>query len=162
MARIASRILNAAGACLLVIALLTAPAAADDAARIAYLESEIQKLRTQINEQDRRIQRLEAELQRRDAAAAPARITLPAETMAAAPASGPRPWHSGAAWDRIAQGMTQEQVTEILGAPTAVESVDVYKTLFYRGATVAGRAIGGHVNLRDGRVVAIRKPNSGS
>ena len=50
------------------------------------------------------------------------------------------------------------QVTAILGAPTAAESVDEFKTLFYRGTTPAGVTLNGLVNLRDDRVVAVVKP----
>lgn len=150
------------GACALAIALLAVPALADDAARISFLESEIQKLRTEIDEQDRRIQRLEAAIERRDGAAVPTRVMIGRpDTAAPAPAAAPLPWHSITAWDAITQGMTREQVMEILGKPIAVEAVDVYETLFYRGATVKGAAISGHVNLRDGRVVAVRKPGAG-
>ena len=155
-----SRFLPAA--CALAIALLAAPAFADDAARISFLESEIQKLRTQINEQDRRIQRLEAEIERLAGGSARARVTIGRPDAAAlAPAAAPLAWHSMAAWDAISPGMTKEQVVEILGKPIAVETVDAYQTLFYRGATVKGTAISGHVNLRDGRVVAVRKPVAG-
>jgi hypothetical protein len=157
---IRSRIIPAA--CALAIALLAAPAWADDAARISFLESEIQKLRIDIDEQDRRIQRLEAAIARLGGAAAPARVTIGRpDTAAPAPAAAPLPWHSMAAWDAITQGMTREQVMEILGKPIAVEAVDAYETLFYRGATVKGTAISGHVNLRDGRVVAVSKPVTG-
>lgn len=149
-------------ACTLAIALLAAPAFADDAARISFLESEIQKLRTQINEQDRRIQRLEAEIERLAGGSARTRVTIGRPDAAApAPAAAPLPWHSMAAWDAITPGMTKEQVVEILGKPIAVEAVDAYQTLFYRGATVEGTAISGHVNLRDGRVVAVKKPVAG-
>jgi hypothetical protein len=70
------------------------------------------------------------------------------------------PWHSPAAWDRIQKGMTVEEVSAILGEPTAVESVDSYKSLFYRGSTPAGVTVSGHVNFRDDLVVAVSKPGS--
>jgi hypothetical protein len=82
------------------------------------------------------------------------------DTAAPAPAAAPLPWHSITAWDAVTHGMTREQVMEILGRPTAVEIVDAYMTLFYRGATVKGTVISGHVNLRDGRVVAVRAPET--
>ena len=54
--------------------------------------------------------------------------------------------------------MTAEEVTAILGAPTAAESVDALKTLFYRGPTPRAATLSGIVNLRDDRVVAVVKP----
>jgi cell division protein FtsB len=143
------------------VALAPHSASADDAARISRLESEIQLLRTQIDEQSRRIQRLEAELKRRadGPAVEPRARTRDGEMRAERTASArPLPWHAAEAWARIEKGMTADEVTAMLGAPTAVESVDSLKTLFYRGAGPGGAALSGHVNLRDDRVVAVSKP----
>jgi hypothetical protein len=144
-----------------VAALAPQAASADDAARISRLESEIQLLRTQINEQNRRIQRLEDELSRR--AGAPAIAPQPRKRVNEmrtdpAAATARLPWHSPEAWDRVAKGMTAEEVTTILGEPTVVESFEPFKTLFYRGSVSGGASINGHVNLRDDRVVAVSKP----
>ena len=136
-------------------------ASADDAARISRLESEIQLLRIQIDEQDRRIQRLEAELSRRSGAAAvepqPRKSADEVRTEQSAPATR-LPWHAPEAWDRVAKGMSAEQVKEILGEPTEVEAIESFKTLFYRGTVAGSGAMSGHVNLRDDRVVAVSKP----
>ena len=84
---------------------------------------------------------------------------------ASAPASDkpqllePLPWHSAETWKRVTIGMTQQDVTAILGDPTAVEAVDNYKTLFYSDGA-AGGSISGHVNLKDDLVVAIKRPAS--
>lgn len=145
-----------------IVLAVAGPALADDGARISRLESEIQQLRSQIDEQNRRIQRLEADLAQRSGKtrAGPAprqagddeRVNRPAPT-------GPQPWHAAAAWGRVAKGMTTDQVVSILGQPTATESVDEFKTLFYRGTTAAGATLNGLVNLREDRVVAIVKPD---
>ena len=140
---------------------VAAPALADDGARISRLESEIQLLRTQIDEQNRRIRKLEADLARRSgtAPASPASPRAGGDKRTSQPTpAGPQPWHAAAAWERVAKGMTADQVTAILGAPTAAESVDALKTLFYRGSTPAGASLSGIVNLRDDRVVAVVKP----
>jgi outer membrane protein assembly factor BamE (lipoprotein component of BamABCDE complex) len=52
--------------------------------------------------------------------------------------------------------MTQAQVTEILGTPTAVESLNAFTTLFYRSGSLNGL-----VNFREDRVVAVNKPTFG-
>ena len=140
-------------------ALIPGSALADDAARISRLESELQQLRARIDEQDRRIERLENELGRRTNTPPIARP--PAREQGGIPsaaATGPQPWHSPEAWDRVAKGMTQAQVAEILGPPTQVESIDAYKTLFYRGSVTGKGSYSGLVNLRDDRVVAVKKP----
>jgi hypothetical protein len=147
---------------LLLGMLASFPAFAQDAARIGRLESEIQVLRSQLDEQNRRIQRLEAQLAGRSGAAAvgdpqPKRRVNEMRTDAAR-STAPQPWHAAAAWDRIGKGMTVEEVEAILGSPTATEAVDDFRTLFYRGTTPAGRAVDGLVNFREDRVVAVRKP----
>src|SRR5688500_11028364 len=141
-------------------ALVSPSASADEAARISRLESELQLLRSQIDEQNRRIQRLEAELSRRAAASPPEpqprrridemRTDQPVTTARA-------PWHSEDAWERVAKGMTADEVVQVLGEPTSVESVETFKTLFYRGSLPGGASLSGHVNLRDERVVAVSK-----
>lgn len=53
--------------------------------------------------------------------------------------------------------MSEAEAISILGAPTAADSVGALKSLFYRG--VPGReGLAGHVNLKDGRVVAVSPP----
>ncbi|HET8691437.1 MAG TPA: hypothetical protein VFM30_04855 [Steroidobacteraceae bacterium] len=141
---------------------LLAPAAlwADDAARISRLESEVQQLRRQVDEQARRIQRLEEALKVRSEGAAKAsapRRPSPA-TAPAAPVTGREPWHSAAAWNRVLPGMTSAEVAAILGAPTSVDEFDALKTMFYRGTTGQGAELAGHVNLREDRVVAVSPP----
>jgi hypothetical protein len=142
-------------------AMSAGPASADDGARISRLESEIQQLRAQLDEQDRRIQRLESELARRSGTpptSAAAKIGTDDRRTSRAAVTGPQPWHARANWQRVAKGMSAEQVTAILGEPTAVESIDGFKTLFYRGATTGGASLNGLVNLRDDRVVAVVPP----
>lgn len=141
---------------------LVAPSAlADDAARISRLETEIQQLRSQIDEQNRRIQRLEAELARGSgtpAAAPRPRPRIGEMRTDAAPASGPQPWHAAPAWERVKPGMTEAEAVAILGPPSAADSIGALKSLFYRD--VPGRPeLQGHVNLKDGRVVAVSKPS---
>ncbi len=136
-------------------------AVADDATRMSQLESEIQQLRRQIDDQNRRIQRLEDELGRRPGAAAgtpqPHR-SASAATPAQSPSTARQLWHTPEAWNRVAPGMTSVQVVAILGQPTSVDGVDALKTMFYRGTTPDGVSLSGIVNLRDDRVVAVNKP----
>jgi uncharacterized membrane protein len=150
------------GLAMAALALLAAPASsvADEAARVSRLESEIQQLRRQVDEQNRRIQRLEEALKQRSAgrAAEPAARQPVLPSPAAAPITGREPWHSADAWDRVETGQTSAQVAEILGPPTSVDALDALKTMFYRGTTAQGAGLSGHVNLRDDRVVAVSKP----
>lgn len=129
---------------------------ADDAARISTLESTVQQLRIRIDEQDRRIERLEAELNGRKGVALIKPSPSKREEYAPQATTGKQPWHAPESWTRVTKGMTQAQVTEILGPPTAVESLDTFTTLFYRFGSLSGL-----VNLREDRVVAVNKPTFG-
>ena len=152
---------NVLAATVCALAMSTLPARADDSARISNLESEIQRLRTQVAEQNRRIQRLEAQLEQGTVAAPDYKSGR--RTESATPedpgTEGPLPWRSPEAWQRVAIGMSQDETIAILGEPTAVEAVDNYMTLFYSDGA-AGGEISGHVNLKDDLVVAIKKPTS--
>lgn len=145
------------------LAMLAAPVAAfaDDATRVSQLESEIQQLRRQVDDQNRRIQRLEDELALRSGSAFGAPQQRRAAGTAPAPQSAPgtrQPWHTPDAWTRVRTGMTSVQVTAMLGPPTSVDAVDALKSMFYRGTTPDGVQLSGLVNLRDDRVVAVNKP----
>lgn len=133
-------------------------ALADDTARISRLESEIRLLRTQIDEQHRRILRLEDELGRRTGGPPIPKVPQVRHDRAATIATEPRPWHSPETWDRVTKGMSVSEVTGILGEPTFNESMDPFMTLFYHAVVAGTGAVSGHVNLRDGRVVAVNKP----
>jgi hypothetical protein len=145
----------------LTIGLNPQAALADDASRISYLELEIQRLRSRVDEQQRRILRLEEELNRRidpefTATMPPSRA---ADGVADSPqANEPLLWHAKEAWARVAKGMSETDVTEILGPPTSVESVGSFKTMFYRGPVAGSGSVNGIVNIRDGRVVAVNAP----
>ena len=159
MARLALRTPLVALACALMAGLAPVSARSDDAARINFLESEIQRLRNQLDEQNRRIEWLEAALAQRGAAVPGRPSDRRLDATAASPkATGPQPWHSLENWDRVTKGMTQEEVVKVLGEPTTVQSVDNYKTLFYSGVTRDGRTLNGLVNMRDERVVAVKNP----
>ena len=131
-------------------------ALADDAARISTLESTVQQLRIRIDEQSRRIERLEAELNSRKGVPLMKPPASKREAYAPQAATAKQPWHAPESWARVTKGMTKAQVTEILGSPTAVETLDTYTTLFYRSGSLNGL-----VNLREDRVVAVNKPTFG-
>jgi hypothetical protein len=143
---------------ILTIALYAACASADDPARISRLESEIRQLRTRVDEQQRRIARLEEELKRQQKEPVVATIPGRREDRIPSATSEQLPWHSLDSWSGIEKGMSEEQVTVVLGQPTFVETFGRYKTLFYRGMVPGSGAISGHVNLLEDRVLAISQP----
>lgn len=145
----------------LAIGLNPVLAGADDSARISRLESEIQLLRTRIDEQQRQIARLQEELNRRSSEPVIGTIQGKREDRVAAVATERLPWHSPESWARITKGMTEEQVTQILGPPGSLESFGRYKTLFYRGSVSGSGTLSGHVNMLDDRVLAVGTPAFG-
>jgi len=138
------------------------PVLADESSRISQLELEIQRLRTRVDEQQRRILRLEEELSRRSGpgiAALPQPDRDPGGAAGASAATKPLPWHTPKSWASVATGMTEAEVKAILGTPTSAEAVGVFKTMFYRGPVAGAGTLSGIVNLRDGRVVAVNAPD---
>ena len=146
----------------LTVGLSPKPVLADDSSRISQLELEIQRLRTRVDEQQRRILRLEEELNRRAGPGIPA-LPKPGRDPGgegdATAATKPLPWHTPKSWARVAKGMTEAEVKEILGTPTSAEAVGTFKTMFYRGPVAGAGSLSGIINLRDGRVVAVNAPD---
>ena len=146
----------------LVAGLSPKPVLADDSSRISQLELEIQRLRTRVDEQQRRILRLEEELDRRKGPGIPALPKPdhdPGDAADSAAAIKPMPWHTPKSWASVAKGMTEAEVKEILGTPTSAEAVGAFKTMFYRGPVAGAGSLSGIVNLREGRVVAVNAPD---
>ena len=81
------------------------------------------------------------------AGAPPARI--PAETP---------PWHQASNWSLIRQGMSEAQVTEILGPPTRVQSAIDTRTLLYTADPRSTISLNGSVTLVDDRVTTLVSP----
>jgi len=152
------RVLAAVIVSAFMVAVHPSRALADDSSRISRLESEIQQLRTQIDAQNRRILRLEDELKRRMGGQPIPTIPDVRKDRTATVATGPLPWHSPGPWERVTEGMSEADVTSMLGEPTHIKSMDSFKTLFYQGQVAGFGALSGHVNFRDGRVVAVNKP----
>jgi hypothetical protein len=137
------------------------PALAAEDVRIRQLETDLQQLRIRLDEQSRRIDRLEQALSRSPKEPLVGTIPGSHEQGNSPAATGRQPWHSREPWTQVTEGMSEQQVTKVLGPPTARESFGRYMTLFYRGTVANVGAIGGHVNFMDGRVVAVNAPAFG-
>lgn len=125
---------------LVIAAAGLAPAQSTDA-RVDALIRDVAQLRRTIADQDRRIAELEKNLRSLNAAAAPP----PLEPI---PSNTP-PWRVASNWSLIRKGMSEALVTEVLGAPTHVQSVTDVRTLYYPS---------GNVTLIDDRVSASEPP----
>jgi hypothetical protein len=91
--------------------------------------------------------RVAASVPPRFANAAPTRI--PPETP---------PWYLASNWNLIKKGMSEAQVTETLGSPARVESVNDVRTLYYQSDSRAATTLNGSVTLMDDRVTASSPP----
>jgi hypothetical protein len=142
---------RAAGLCALALSLAATVARADEL-REQRLEQQLQELRRQVDVQSRRIDQLERSVRpgapsaQFDIGKAPA----PAETS---------PWLVASSWERVLPGMSAEQVTGILGAPNSERpGAAGATTLLYALEVQEGVFLAGRVEMRDGKVTAVHKP----
>ena len=117
------------------------------------LGRELQQLKATVLRQERRIEALERELRGRPAAGAAA-PSVPAPAKASSGLS----WQDRNAWGRVRLGMSEKEVTAILGAPTSVTGAGGYKALVFSGTVSGSGALSGNIQLEDGRVWQINTP----
>lgn len=120
---------------------------------------ELALIRRIIAEQDRRLAELEQAIKalqevstrgRPDANIRRSRPSVSRQAFA--------PWHVTGNWARIKVGMSESQVTSILGPPTSIEQVASLRTLFYRGEVPGSGLVSGNVKLGEDRVYLVNKP----
>ena len=129
----------------------------DTLGRLSTDETELLMLKRALAEQDRRITALENALrvQQSGVTQAPRGNAAPSATLG----DPSRPWTVSANWDRLKDGMSQGQVTAILGEPMSIEDIgDGFRTLFYRGDVPRSGSVSGNVKLEDERVWQVNKP----
>ncbi len=121
--------------------------------------NEITLLKRVIAEQDRRISQLEKAVEALKSAPAPDKGQTAASSEPAK-SKAPKPlWQNPAAWEKVQEGMSEEQVTAILGKPTSIENEASYRTLIYETKKAMGAgSLSGKVKLLDGRVWLIESP----
>jgi hypothetical protein len=116
------------------------------------LDQQVQELRQRIDAQARRIDQLES-LMRMSAPSAPSwtgKVSSPPEAA---------PWLTASNWDLIRPGMTEDQVTGILGEPNNQRAGEAgATTLLYALEVQEGVFLAGRVELRDGKVSTVQKP----
>jgi outer membrane protein assembly factor BamE (lipoprotein component of BamABCDE complex) len=78
-------------------------------------------------------------------------------TPARIPSETP-PWQVASNWSLIRQGMSEAQVTEILGPPTRVQSAIDTRTLLYTPDPRSTTSLNGSVTLTDDRVTTLVSP----
>jgi len=117
--------------------------------RVDQLAKDTEELKHTVADQDKRISDLEKTVKMLQALLNPAPAPIPAVTP---------PWTSSSNWTRVKAGMSEADVTEILGSPTSVQSVVDSKILFYQSDAKSSSALKGSVTLMDDRVTAMSPP----
>ncbi len=152
------RLVACGGLCVFVVAPSDVGAQQPDP-RSDAVASELALIRRIIAEQDRRLSELEQAvraLQEGSARGRPdanVRRSRPTVSGQALP-----PWQVPGNWDRIKVGMSESQVTSILGPPTSAEQVAGLRTLFYRGEVSGSGLVSGNIKLGEDRVYLVNKP----
>ncbi|MET0535045.1 MAG: hypothetical protein ABW171_12540 [Steroidobacter sp.] len=137
----------------LMMLLLSQLAAAADDYKVIKLEQDVRRLEQQVRDLSRDI----AELRRQSGGAT---VSAPREPeRAAAPSSSPL-WLQSRNWQRLRVGMSELQVIEALGPPSSTRpaSDGAGRILFYALEIDTNSFLGGSVEMRDSRVVAINPP----
>ena len=134
------------------LALSLAAGVQADELREQRLDQQLQELRRQVDIQSRRIDQLERSV-RSGAPTGQVDVgKVPAPPDAA-------PWLVSSNWERVRPGMSAEQVAGILGAPNSERpGAAGVTTLLYALEVQEGVFVAGRVELRDGKVTTVQKP----
>lgn len=129
------------------------PAVAAEEFRVMKLEQDMRNLEREVQS----LQRLVNDLQQRARRADPT-FELKSDT-AAPPAEADATWLKATAWNRVKPGMSELEVIEILGKPTALRpDANDRKALLYTLEIGTTSFLTGSVAFDGGRVVEIQKP----
>jgi hypothetical protein len=128
--------------------------------RLEEALAEIALLKRVVAEQDKRIGELEklVKMLQSIQQGKPGPVTGREENTQVGVQALATPWKSPSVWERVKNGMSQEQVVALLGRPTSVENAGSFRTLFYRGDVVGSGFVSGNIKLDDDRVWQVNKP----
>jgi hypothetical protein len=125
--------------------------------RTRQLMQDIAELKRVVRTQEQRIDQLEREVSRLTSRSPDRGGSRSADKS---PASLNAAWKNLKNWGRVAQGMSEKQVLDILGYPTSSRTGEngTVKTLFYTEPVGNTGFLSGHVELENDRVRVIEKP----
>src|SRR5262245_7792280 len=138
---------------ILLVAMLAAPAFAQDDLRVRQLENEVMRLQREIDAQNQRIERLESSA--RVSGSMPPPVTTSPRAADSSPA-----WLVGTNWDKLRTGMKELDVIALLGRPTSVRTDDSARThtMFYALELGPSQFLTGNVRFGDAGVAEINRP----
>jgi TolA-binding protein len=139
------------------IATISPAGAQLDDFRTRQLMQDIAELKRVVRAQEQRIDQLEREVSRLTSRSPDRGGSRPADKQ---PSASKAQWKNLKNWDRLARGMTEKQVLEILGYPTSARTGEngSAKTLFYTEPLGDTGFLSGHVDLENDSVRLIEKP----
>jgi hypothetical protein len=136
---------------LVLLTLLSLPAAAAEDPRLSFLEQEVRNLNRQVQALTRQVETLRTQ---------PTRGTpQPAASREAAPADELPPWVNAAKWRAVRAGMTELEVIGTLGTPTSMREENGARVLLYALEVGSAGFLGGSVTLRGRTVAEVRQPS---
>jgi hypothetical protein len=129
------------------------PLAAAEDYRVMKLEQDMRNLEREVQS----LQRLVTDLQQRAFRVDPSFTPSPDRTMPAP--EGEQLWLKASAWNRVRSGMSELEVIEILGKPTALRpDASNRRALLYTLELGQTSFLTGSVSFVDGKAVEIQKP----
>jgi hypothetical protein len=142
--------MRSAFVCALLLA--TSAHAAEDY-RVMKLEQDMRTLERHVQTLERQV----LELQRRLQSADPGYEPPPRRESTAAETE--QKWLNAAAWERVSEGMSELQVVELLGKPTALRpDARGRRALLYTLEIGTTGFLTGAVSFENGKVVEVQKP----
>ena len=125
--------------------------------RTRQLMQDIAELKRLVRTQEQRIDQLEREVSRLTSRS-PDRGG--SKSTDQPPSARSAAWKNVKNWDRVAQGMSEKQVLDVLGYPTSSRTGEngTVKTLFYTEPVGNSGFLSGNVELENDRVRLVQKP----
>jgi hypothetical protein len=136
---------------LLVLLGESTPAADDVTYRLMKLEQDVRNLERQVQTLTRQLDEQRQLSRTGDRSSAAPSAREPA-------AAGSTAWLEAARWNRVRNGMSELEVIDVLGPPTAMREAEGKQVLLYAMEIGSSGFLGGSVEFREGAVTAINKP----
>lgn len=139
--------------CAAWMVLFASSAGAAEDFRVMKLEQDMRNLERQVQSLQRQLSETRQQLRRSDPA-----LDLPS-TEGASSLDSERQWLSASAWSRLKAGMSELQVIEILGKPTALRpDSQGRRALLYTLELGSTGFLTGAISFHDGKAVEIQQP----
>ena len=121
--------------------------------RLMKVEQDVRNLERQVQTLSRQLDEQRQQLSRTGDRSLPA-----GRTPNASAAGSSTAWLEAGRWDRVKNGMSELEVINLLGPPTAMREENGARVLLYALEIGSSQFLGGSVEFRDRAVTAVNKP----